>query len=118
MKRSSGYFGRIAQQLGLALLMLVCLSGLFLTVAYRWITVWYAYIFAPYLRSLVTAEPVTASIVASPLPVKVHALLVMALGASWPMAGLGLDELFPLRSVARRFAARADARAATPGGRP
>ena len=102
----------------LVLLMLVCLSGLLLTVAYRWITVWYAYIFAPYLRSLVTAEPVTASIVSSPLLVKVHALLVMALAALWPMAGLDLDELFPLRSVARRFAARGDARAraTAPGG--
>lgn len=104
----------------LALLLLVCLSGLFLTVTYRWITVWYAYIFAPYLRSLVTAEPVTASIVASPLAVKTHALLVMALGALWPMAGLELDELFPLRSVARRFAARGDTRPRTvvPGGSP
>jgi nitrate reductase gamma subunit len=101
----------------LGLLMLVCLSGLVLTVAYRWITVWYAYIFAPYLRSLVTAEPVTASIVASPLLVKVHALLVMALAALWPRAGLDLDELFPLRSVALRFATRDVERSrATAGG--
>ena len=92
----------------LSLLLLVCLSGLYLTVAYRWITVWYAYIFAPYLRSLVVTEPVTASIVASPFPVKVHALLVMALGALWPMAGVGLDEIFPLRSVARRYVLRGD----------
>ena len=87
----------------LALLFLVCLSGLFLTVTYRWITVWYAYIFAPYLRSLAATTPVTASIVASPLPVKLHALLVMALGAVWPVAGVGLDEIFPLRAVAVRF---------------
>jgi len=107
----AGQSGQDAAVLVLGLLMLVCLSGLALTVAYRWITVWYAYIFAPYLRSLVTAEPVTASIVASPLLVKVHALLVMALAALWPMAGLELDELFPLRSVARRFAARGDERA-------
>lgn len=92
----------------LSLLLLVCLSGVFLTVAYRWITVWYAYIFVPYLRSLVATTPVTASIVASPFAVKVHALLVMALGALWPMAGLGLDEIFPLRAVARRFAARGE----------
>jgi len=95
----------------LGLLFVVCLSGLYLTVAYRWITVWYAYIFAPYLRSLAVTEPVTASIVASPFAVKVHALLVMALGALWPMAGVGLDEIFPLRAVARRYVVRADARA-------
>jgi hypothetical protein len=41
----------------------------------------------------------------------VHALLVMALGALWPMAGVGLDEIFPLRAVARRYVMRADARA-------
>jgi nitrate reductase gamma subunit len=96
----------------LSLLFLVCLSGLFLTVTYRWITVWYAYIFAPYLRSLAATDPVTASIVASPFAVKVHALLVMALGALWPMAGVGLDEIFPLRAVARRYAMRGEADAA------
>lgn len=96
----------------MGLLFSVCLSGLFLTVTYRWITVWYAYIFAPYLRSLAATEPVTASIVASPFPVKVHALLVMALGALWPMAGVGLDEIFPLQAVARRFVLRNDVNAA------
>lgn len=108
--------GRLRQGpvvLVLGLLLVVCLSGLFLTVTYRWITVWYAYIFAPYLRSLAATQPVTASIVASPFPVKVHALLVMALCALWPVAGVGLDEIFPLRAVARRFVLRGDASAAS-----
>jgi nitrate reductase gamma subunit len=87
----------------LALLLALCLSGVFLTVSYRWITVWYAYIFAPYTRSLLLAEPVTEAVVASPWALQQHALLFMALVAAWPAAGLPLDEIFPLRSVARRF---------------
>ena len=102
----------------LSLLLLVCLSGLFLTVTYRWITVWYAYIFAPYLRSLAATEPMTASIVASPFAVKIHALLVMALAALWPVAGVGLDEIFPLRAVARRYLLRGDANAARSASAP
>jgi nitrate reductase gamma subunit len=97
----------VARQKGaiavLALLLAVCLSGVYLTVSYRWITVWYAYIFAPYTRSLLIAEPVTDAVVASPWALQQHAVLFMALVAAWPASGLGLDELFPLRSVARRF---------------
>jgi hypothetical protein len=87
----------------LALLLLICVSGIGLTVAYRWITVWYAYIYAPYLRSLAVTEPVTRSIVASPWPVQLHTLLFMLFGALWPMSGLRLEEIFPLRGLARRF---------------
>jgi nitrate reductase gamma subunit len=87
----------------LALLLLICVSGIGLTVAYRWITVWYAYIFAPYLRSLVVTDPVTRSIVASPWPVQLHTLLFMLFAALWPMSGLRLEEIFPLRGLARRF---------------
>lgn len=101
----------------LALLLLVCVSGVSLTVEYRWLTVWYAYVFVPYLRTLAVAEPLTTTIVASPWPVQLHALLFMAAATLWPMAGLPLEEIFPLRAVARRFA-EADARpfaAAAPG---
>lgn len=87
----------------LALLFAVCLSGVYLTVSYRWITVWYAYILVPYTRSLVTLEPVTGAIVASPWALKQHLVLFMALLAAWPAAGLGFEEIFPLRNVARRF---------------
>jgi nitrate reductase gamma subunit len=87
----------------LVLLLAVCLSGVLLTVSYRWITVWYAYIFAPYTRSLLVAEPATEAVVASPWALQQHALLLMALVAAWPAAGLTLDEIFPLRAVARRF---------------
>jgi hypothetical protein len=87
----------------LALLLLICVSGIGLTVSYRWITVWYAYIFAPYLRSLAVTEPVTGAIVASPWPVQLHSLLFMMFAALWPMAGLPLEEIFPLRALARRF---------------
>jgi hypothetical protein len=87
----------------LSLLLLICLSGIALTVSYRWITVWYAYIFAPYLRSLAVTEPATGSIVASPWPVQLHTLLFMLFAALWPMAGLRVEEIFPLRSLARRF---------------
>lgn len=87
----------------LALLLAVCLSGIYLTVSYRWITVWYAYIFAPYSRSLLVAEPATAAVLASPWALRQHALLFMAFVAAWPAGGLPLDEIFPLRAVARRF---------------
>jgi nitrate reductase gamma subunit len=87
----------------LALLLALCLSGVYLTVSYRWITVWYAYIFAPYSRSLLLADPITDAVVASPWALQQHALLFMALIAAWPAGGLPLDELFPLRAVARRF---------------
>jgi len=88
----------------LGILLAVCLSGVFLTVGYRWITVWYAYISVPYVRSLIAMEPMIDSIVASPFPIKLHAMLFMALVASWPMAGVPFDEIFPLRAVARRLA--------------
>jgi nitrate reductase gamma subunit len=88
----------------LALLLAVCLSGIYLTVSYRWVTVWYAYILVPYTRSLVVMEPVTGAIVASPWALKQHTLLFFALLAAWPAAGLRLEEIFPLRAVARRFA--------------
>jgi nitrate reductase gamma subunit len=87
----------------LSLLLLICVSGIALTVSYRWITVWYAYIFAPYLRSLAVTEPVTGAIVASPWPVQLHTLLFMVFAGLWPMSGLRLEEIFPLRSLARRF---------------
>jgi nitrate reductase gamma subunit len=87
----------------LALLLAVCLSGVYLTVAYRWITVWYAYIFAPYTRSLLVAEPVTGAVVASPWALRQHAILFMTLVAAWPAGALPLREIFPLRAVARRF---------------
>jgi hypothetical protein len=103
----------------LALLLAVCLSGVYLTVSYRWITVWYAYIFAPYTRSLLLAEPLTDAVVASPWALQQHALLFMALVAAWPAAGLSVDELFPLRAVARRFGDGAAAiPAAGPEGQP
>jgi nitrate reductase gamma subunit len=107
-----------AAVLVLALLLAVCLSGVTLTLSYRWITVWYAYIFVPYLRALVIAEPMSAiaAIAASPFPVKLHALLVMAAAALWPMAGLRLEEIFPLRAVARRYA-ESDPAAAREAGR-
>jgi len=88
----------------LAVLFAMCLSGIALTVSYRWITVWYAYISVPYLRSLLVLEPNVEAIVASPVLSQVHMLLFMAFLAAWPTAGLPLDEIFPLRDVARRFA--------------
>jgi nitrate reductase gamma subunit len=87
----------------LALLLLICVSGIGLTVAFRWITVWYAYIFAPYLRSLAVTEPVTGAIVASPWPVQLHTLLFMLFAGLWPMSGLRLEEIFPVRALARRL---------------
>jgi nitrate reductase gamma subunit len=96
----------------LALLLAVCLSGVYLTISYRWITVWYAYILVPYTRSLVVMEPATGAIAASPWALKQHTLLFFALLAAWPAAGLRLDELFPLRAVARRFADAAATEAA------
>jgi hypothetical protein len=98
----------VARQAGavavLAVLLAVCLSGIYLTVGYRWITVWYAYILVPYTRSLVALEPVTGAVVASPWALKQHTLLFFVLLAAWPAAGLPLEEIFPLRAVARRFA--------------
>jgi nitrate reductase gamma subunit len=87
----------------LALLFLVTLTGIALTVEYRWITAWYAYISAPYVRSILMLEPATDAVVASPLLVRVHIALFMLLAASWPMAGLPLEEIFPVRGVARRI---------------
>ena len=43
---------------------------------------------------------------------RVGALLFFALLAAWPAAGLRLEEIFPLRAVARRFADAATAEAA------
>jgi len=102
----------------LALLLMVCLSGLALTVWMRWLTVWYAYIFVPYLRSLFETEPVTGAIVASPWLVQLHTLLFMALVALWPMSGLPLEEIFPLRGVARRFGEGASASEGAPPATP
>lgn len=88
----------------LALVWATSLSGIWLTLNVRWITAWYAYILAPYLRSLLVLEPQTASVVASPLAVKLHALLFMFMLAAWPMAGLPWEELFPIKGIARRIA--------------
>jgi len=88
----------------LGVLFAMCLSGVALTVSYRWITVWYAYISVPYLRSLLVLDPNVDAIVASPLLSQVHMMLFMTFLAAWPTAGLPLDEIFPLRDVARRFA--------------
>jgi nitrate reductase gamma subunit len=98
-----GLAGQRAPIAVLALLLAACLSGVYLTVAYRWITVWYAYIFVPYTRSLVVLEPTTDAIVASPWALKQHTLLFLALVAAWPASGLPLSEIFPLRTVARRL---------------
>lgn len=97
----------------LALLFATCCSGVLLTVGYRWLVAWYAYIQAPYLRSLFIMEPDTASIVASPWPIKLHALLFMMLVAAWPLGGLSWEEVLPLKAIARRFALGHDA---TPAG--
>jgi len=102
----------------LTLLFAMCLSGIALTVTYRWITVWYAYISVPYLRSLLVMEPAVDAIVASPTLSQLHMLLFMAFLAAWPTAGLPLDELFPLRDVARRFADAAPASSAGKAGAP
>jgi hypothetical protein len=99
----AGTPGQGGRVLVLALLLAVCCSGIYLTVSLRWITAWYAYISVPYVRSLLVLEPVTGAVVASPFPVKLHLLMFMALLASWPLAGLDLDEIFPLRAVARRI---------------
>lgn len=113
----SGVAGQGAPALVLAVLMLVSLSGVYLTVAHRWMTVWYAYILVPYTRSLVILEPVTEAIVASPWALKQHTVFCLTLLALWPAAGLGLEEIFPIRSVARRFGnAGIDANASA--GRP
>lgn len=94
----------------LLLMLLTSLSGVLLTVGFRWITAWYAYISAPYVRSLLLLEPQTASMVASPMAVKLHALLFMLLVAAWPMAGLPWEEIFPLKGVSKRIALAADER--------
>lgn len=98
----------VAQQqprvLLLALVFVTSLSGVWLTINVRWITAWYAYILAPYLRSLLVMEPQTLSVVASPWAVKLHALLFMTLLAAWPMAGLPWEEIFPVKAIARRIA--------------
>lgn len=88
----------------LGLLFLVCCTGIYLTVAFRWITVWYAYISVPYVRSLVLLEPATDAVVASPFAVKLHMSLLLMLVASWPMAGLPWSEIAPFKAVARRLA--------------
>jgi hypothetical protein len=88
----------------LALLLVLSLSGIALTVSYRWITVWYAYVSVPYVRSIIATEPLTSAVVASPWPIQVHTLMFMALLAVWPLSGLDLDEIFPLRAVATRYA--------------
>ncbi len=107
-RRAQAWRRGVARQGGptlvLGVLLAVCLSGVYLTVSYRWITVWYAYILVPYTRSLVVMEPATGAIAASPWALKQHTLLFFALLAAWPAAGLGFDEIFPLRAVARRFA--------------
>jgi len=102
----------------LSVLFTMCLSGIALTVTYRWITVWYAYISVPYLRSLLVMEPSVDAIVASPALSHLHMLLFMAFLAAWPTAGLPLDELFPLRDVARRFADAAPVSSAGKAGAP
>jgi nitrate reductase gamma subunit len=94
----------------LALLLVVCLSGVYLTISYRWMTVWYAYIFVPYTRSLLFMEPLTDAVAASPWAVQQHTLLIMLLVAAWPASGLSFVELFPIRAVARRFGEGAGAR--------
>jgi nitrate reductase gamma subunit len=99
----AGRTGHGAPTFVLAVLLAVCLSGVYLTVTYRWITVWYAYILVPYTRSLVALEPATEAIAASPWALQQHTILVFAALASWPAAGLPLSELFPLGAVARRF---------------
>lgn len=98
--------------LTLALLLLVSLSGVYLTVTHRWITVWYAYVAVPYLRSLFVLEPVTAAMSASPWEVQLHTFVFMSIAAMWPMAGLAWEELFPLRALAKRLvdSAAADAK--------
>lgn len=88
----------------LALALITSFSGVFLTISFRWITAWYAYISAPYVRSLIVLEPQTASMVASPMAVKLHALLFIMLLAAWPMAGLPWEELFPFKGVSKRIA--------------
>ena len=87
----------------LALLFLVSVSGVYLTVTHRWITVWYAYVAVPYLRSLLWLEPVTGAMSASPWEVQLHTFVFMLVAALWPTAGLGWEEVFPVRGLARRL---------------
>jgi nitrate reductase gamma subunit len=92
----------------LALLLIISCTGIALTVRYRWLTVWYAYVSVPYVRSVIATRPITAAVVASPWPIQLHTLLFMLLLAVWPLSGLDLDEIFPLRAVARRYGALGD----------
>jgi len=87
----------------LALFFLVSCTGALLTVQYRWLTAWYAYVSVPYLRSLLVLEPVTDAMTASPWPVQLHVVLLLILVAAWPMAGLPRSEIFPLSRVAERL---------------
>jgi nitrate reductase gamma subunit len=87
----------------LGLFFLVSCTGALLTVQYRWLTAWYAYVSVPYLRSLFVLDPVTDAMTASPWPVQLHVVLLLLLGAAWPMAGLSLSEICPLRRVAERL---------------
>jgi nitrate reductase gamma subunit len=119
-RRAQAWRAGVAGQAGpaavLALLLAVCLSGIYLSVAHRWITAWYAYIFVPYARSLVVLEPATRALTASPWAVQQHALLFMALAAAWPASGLPVAEVFPIHAVARRFGERAAAVPASGSG--
>lgn len=87
----------------LSLLLLVSLSGVYLTVTHRWITVWYAYVAVPYLRSLFLLEPLTGAMSASPWEVQLHTFVFMIVAAMWPMAGLTAEEIFPMRALATRL---------------
>jgi len=99
-----GVAGHGAPAIVLGLLLLLTLSGIYLTVSHRWITVWYAYISVPYTRSLFLIEPEPESLVASPWAIQQHTLLFMVLVSAWPAGGLSLEEIFPVRALARRLA--------------
>jgi nitrate reductase gamma subunit len=99
----AGVPGHGAPAAVLGLLLALSLSGVYLTVSQRWITVWYAYISVPYTRSLFLIEPVPDALVASPWAIQQHTLLFMALVAAWPAGGLSIEEIFPLRALARRL---------------
>jgi nitrate reductase gamma subunit len=102
--------------LALSLLLLVSLSGVYLTVTHRWITVWYAYVAVPYLRSLFVLEPLTAAMSASPWEVQLHTFVFMIVAAMWPMAGLAWEEIFPLRALAKRLVESAAPKGEAPRG--
>lgn len=99
----------------LALLFIVSLSGVYLTVTHRWITVWYAYVAVPYLRSLLLLEPVTGAMSASPWEVQLHTFVFMSMAALWPTAGLAWEEVFPVRALAKRLVDSATDSAGRPG---